>query len=390
MRILKTHPLAGLLNSYLIDSPQPSNISYAWNGGSLLGLCLVTQLATGIFLGMHYVATADLAFVSVESLMRDVTGGWMIRFIHANTASLFFAVIYMHVARGFWYGSYRAPRTLAWNIGVVILILLMGTAFLGYVLPYGQMSHWGGTVIINLASAIPWIGNDLKELIWGAYSVSSPTITRFFTLHYTLAFVLAALAAVHIIALHDSGSGNPLGLTSNSDRLPMHPYFSLKDGVTVIALLLVTALLIAFLPNALGDSDNYIKANPMSTPTSIVPEWYLLSFYAILRSIPQKLFGVIAMLGAILVLMLLPLLDLGRLRGVQHRPLLRTILVGLLGSFLILLILGQHHVENPYILFGQIVSIYYFFSFLIFIPFISLIENTLSDMYFSELGKTSL
>ena len=236
------------------------------------------------------------------------------------------------------------------------------------------------TVIINLASALPWIGNDLKELVWGAYSVSSPTITRFFTLHYTLAFILAAFAAVHLIALHDSGSGNPLGLTSNTDRLPMHPYFTLKDCVTIAALFLITAILIAFMPNALGHSDNYIKANPMSTPLSIVPEWYLLPFYAILRSIPNKLLGVIGMLGALLILMLMPIVDLGRFRGSEHRPLTRFSLLTFAGSFGILLVLGAHHVENPFILLGQIVSAYYFGFFLILLPIVSVIENTLVSL----------
>jgi len=377
MRILKTHSLAGLLNSYMIDSPQPSNITYSWNGGSLLGLCLITQLATGIFLALHYIGSADLSFVSVEAIMRDTSAGWILRYLHANTASLFFVVIYLHISRGLWYGSYRGPRTLTWNIGVVIFILLMGTAFLGYVLPYGQMSHWGGTVIINLASALPWLGNDIKEFLWGAYSVSSPTVTRFFTFHYTAAFILAAIAAAHLIALHEHGSGNPLGVTANSDRVAFHPYFTIKDGVTVFALFIGMLFLVSYMPNVLGHSDNYIKANPMSTPLSIVPEWYLLPYYAILRSIPSKIIGVLGMLGSIIILMALPYLDLAIIRGSQHRPLIRMVWLFFAICFIILLILGSRHVESPYILQGQIVSIAYFATFVFLVPVVGLIENTL-------------
>jgi len=384
MRLLKTHPILGLVNSYLVDSPQPSNLSYAWNGGSLLGLCLITQLATGIFLAMHYIASADLAFISVESIMRDVNSGWMIRYIHANTASLFFAIIYLHIARGMWYGSYGTPRTLPWSIGVIILILLIVTAFLGYVLVYGQMSLWGATVITNLVSAVPWIGDATRDLIWGGFSVGDPTVTRFFTFHYTAAFILAAFAAMHMLALHEHGSGNPLGISSNADKLPMHPFFTLKDCVTIVGFFLVVAYLISYAPNLLGHPDNYIPANPMSTPASIVPEWYLLPFYAILRSVPNKLLGVIAMLASLLILLAMPILDLGRFRGVQHRPVTRFILVTLAVSFVILLQLGALHVEAPFVTLGQITSVFYFAWFLVLLPLAALIDNTFGEITLSQ------
>jgi len=273
MRLLKSQVLLRLFNSYLVDSPQPSNISYFWNFGSLLALCLILQILTGVFLAMHYCASVDLAFLSVEHIMRDVSSGWLIRYTHANVASFFFIFVYLHIGRNLYYGSYRSPRVLPYSIGVIILILMMATGFLGYVLPYGQMSFWGATVITNLLSAIPVFGKDLVELIWGGFSVSNATLNRFFSLHYLLPFILAALAALHMLTLHEHGSSNPLGVSGNEDRSAMHPYYTFKDTVTIFLFFLALSIIVCFYPNLLGHSDNYIPANPMSTPASIVPEW---------------------------------------------------------------------------------------------------------------------
>jgi ubiquinol-cytochrome c reductase cytochrome b subunit len=274
MRLLKSQVLLRLFNSYLVDSPQPANISYLWNFGSLLSVCLIIQILTGAFLAMHYTANVDFAFNSVEHIMRDVNNGWLIRYLHANVASFFFIFVYAHIGRGLYYSSYKTPRVLLWSIGVIILILMMGTAFLGYVLPYGQMSLWGATVITNLLSAIPVFGHDIVELIWGGFSVSNATLNRFFSLHYLLPFLLAALAAVHVMVLHVHGSNNPNGVTSHSDRYAMHPYFTFKDLVTIFLFFLVLSIIVFFYPNLMGHSDNYIPADPMVTPASIVPEWY--------------------------------------------------------------------------------------------------------------------
>ena len=325
MRLLKSQAFLRLINSYVVDNPEPANISYLWNFGSLLGTCLVLQILTGVFLAMHYTPHVDFAFNSVEHIMRDVNAGYILRYTHANVASFFFIFVYAHIARGLYYSSYRAPRTQVWTIGVIILIVMMATAFLGYVLPYGQMSLWGATVITNLLSAIPFFGQDLVELIWGGFSVSNATLNRFFSLHFLLPFLLAGLVIAHLIALHVHGSNNPNGISNNGDRYPFHPYFIFKDLVTILAFLLALAIMVFYYPNVLGHSDNYIPANPMSTPSSIVPEWYLLPFYAILRSIPNKLLGVVAMFGSLVILLILPLTDVSRIRGSQFRPLNRFI-----------------------------------------------------------------
>ena len=381
MRIFKSHPLLKLVNSYVIDSPQPSNLSYLWNFGSLLAFCLIIQIVTGVTLAMHYNPSVLEAFNSVEHIMRDVNNGWLIRYLHSNTASAFFFIVYLHIGRGIYYGSYRAPRTLVWVIGTIIFLLMIITGFLGYVLPYGQMSLWGATVITNMMSAIPWIGQDLVEFIWGGFSVNNATLNRFFALHFVLPFVLAAAALMHLIALHDSaGSGNPLGISANYDRLPMAPYFLFKDLITIFLFIIILSIFVFFMPNVLGDSDNYIMANPMQTPPSIVPEWYLLPFYAILRSIPNKLLGVIAMLGAILMLLVMPYTDFSKSRGVQFRPLSKIAFYVFLGNFLILMQLGAKHVESPFIEFGQISTVLYFSHFLILMPLISIIENSLVDL----------
>jgi len=387
MRILKSHPLLKLINSYLVDSPQPANISYMWNFGSLLGLCLVIQIITGVTLAMHYNPSVLEAFNSVEHIMRDVNNGWLIRYLHSNTASAFFFIVYLHIGRGLYYGSYRAPRTLVWTIGVVIFILMIVTGFLGYVLPYGQMSLWGATVITNLMSAIPWIGQDIVEFLWGGFSVNNATLNRFFALHFVLPFVLAALVLMHLIALHDSaGSGNPLGISGNYDRLPFAPYFLFKDLITIFLFFILLSIFVFFMPNVLGDSDNYVMANPMQTPPAIVPEWYLLPFYAILRSIPNKLLGVIAMLSAILILLIMSFTDISRFRGIQFRPLSKIAFYIFIANFLILMQLGAKHVESPFIEFGQISTVLYFAHFLIIVPFVAYVENSLLDISLNNIS----
>ena len=378
MRILKNHPLLKLINAYLIDAPTPSNISYLWNFGSLLGLCLGIQIITGVTLAMHYIPSAQEAFNSIEHIMRDVNNGWLVRYLHSNTASAFFFLVYLHIGRGLYYGSYKSPRTLTWVIGTIILIIMMATAFLGYVLPYGQMSLWGATVITNLMSAIPWIGQDIVEFIWGGFSVNNATLNRFFALHYLLPFILAALALMHLIAMHDVvGANNPLGISANYDRLSFAPYFLFKDLVTIFLFFFILSVFVFFFPNALGDSENYVMANPMQTPPAIVPEWYLLPFYAILRSIPNKLLGVIAMFASILALIAMPITDLSQLRGIQFRPLSKIAFFIFVANFLILMQIGAKHVETPFIEFGQISTFYYFSHFFIIMPIVSLIENTL-------------
>ena len=381
MRIIKSHPLLKLVNAYVIDHSQPTNISYLWNFGSLLAVCLGIQIITGITLAMHYSPSISEAFNSIEHIMRDVNNGWLIRYLHSNTASAFFFLVYLHIGRGLYYASYRAPRTLAWIIGTVILILMMGTAFLGYVLPYGQMSLWGATVITNLISAIPWIGQDIVEFIWGGFSVNNATLNRFFALHFVLPFVLAALVIMHLIAIHETaGASNPLGVPGYYDRIPFAPYYLFKDLITVFIFIFVLSLFVFFMPNVLGDSENYIMANPMQTPPAIVPEWYLLPFYAILRSIPNKLLGVIAMFSALVILLVLPMSDLGRTKGLQFRPLSKITFYIFVANFLILMQLGAKHVESPFIEFGQISTVLYFSYFLVIMPIISILENTLIDL----------
>lgn len=377
MTFRKSNVYLNIVNSYLIDSPQPSSINYWWNLGSLLGLCLVIQILTGIFIAMHYSSNIELAFSSVEHIMRDVQGGWILRYCHANGASFFFACMYMHIAKGLYYGSYRSPRTLTWIIGVIIFVATIAAAFLGYCCVYGQMSHWGALVITNLFSAIPFVGKDIVEWLWGGFSVSNPLIQRFFALHYLVPFVIAALVIMHLIALHVHGSSNPLGITGNLDRLPMHGYFIFKDLITVFVFLIIFSLFVFYSPNTLGHPDNYIPGNPIVTPASIVPEWYLLPFYAILRSIPDKLLGVILMFGAILVLLVLPLTDRSVIRGNTFKIISKLFFFLFVFNFILLGVLGSCHVEVPFVQMGQIATFLYFAYFLIFVPIISYIENIL-------------
>nr|YP_010045242.1 cytochrome b [Esox niger]AAS90430.1 cytochrome b [Esox niger]QPF96694.1 cytochrome b [Esox niger] len=369
----KTHPVLKIVNDALIDLPAPANISIWWNFGSLLGLCLITQILTGLFLAMHYTSDISTAFSSVCHICRDVNYGWLIRNIHANGASLFFICIYMHIARGLYYGSYLYKET--WNIGVILLLLTMMTAFVGYVLPWGQMSFWGATVITNLLSAVPYVGNTLVQWIWGGFSVDNATLTRFFAFHFLFPFVIAATTVLHLLFLHETGSNNPVGINSDADKIPFHPYFSYKDLLGFTFMLLILASLALFSPNLLGDPDNFIPANPLVTPPHIKPEWYFLFAYAILRSIPNKLGGVLALLFSILILMLVPVLHTSKQRGITFRPLTQFLFWFLVADMLILTWIGGMPVEHPFIIIGQITSVIYFTIFLLLTPLAGWLEN---------------
>jgi ubiquinol-cytochrome c reductase cytochrome b subunit len=381
MKILKTHPVLSIFNTYLVDAPLPSNLSYFWNIGSLLGFCLVIQLITGILLAMHYTPHVDLAFLSVEHIMRDVSNGWILRYGHANGASLFFLLVYGHIARGLYYGSYYKPGEFLWNTGVFIFLVMMATAFLGYVLPWGQMSFWAATVITNLVSAIPLIGGELVQFIWGGYSVDNATLNRFYSLHYLLPFVLVALSMIHLMALHEKGGNNGLGISSEIDKIPFHPYYTYKDLHGALIFLLGFAFFLFFEPNLLGHPDNYIPANPLVTPNHIVPEWYFLPFYAILRAITNKLGGVIAMFGSILVFFVLPILHTSKIRSSLFRPISCQLFWLFLGNFVVLGWIGSQPVEQPYVAIGQFATTIYFAYFLFIIPFVGYLENFLFNYW---------
>jgi len=338
---LKKQPIVQLVNDHLIDYPTPSNISLFWNYGFLAGMCLGIQIITGILLAMHYTPHVDLAFLSVEHIMRDVNFGWLIRYTHANGASMFFIVVFIHVGRGLYYGSYTKPRGLVWTIGVIILILMMATAFLGYVLVWGQMSFWAATVITNFFTAFPIVGDKIVTLLWGGFSVDNATLNRFFSLHYLLPFVIAGAAIVHMAVVHQDGSNNPLGLSSHSDKISFFPYFFIKDTLGLVAFLLFFSYFVFYSPNLLGHSDNYIPGNPMVTPAHIVPEWYFLPAYAILRSIPNKLIGVLALFGALLVLLVLPVVSTTEVRSSLYRPIHKLFFWLLVADYFLLGYLGQ-------------------------------------------------
>lgn len=372
-------PLLATVNDHLIDYPTPSNLSYWWGFGSLAGICLILQIASGIFLAMHYTPHVDLAFVSVEHIMRDVSGGWFLRYMHANGASMFFIVVYLHLLRGLYYGSYSSPRELVWIVGVVILLLMILTAFIGYVLPWGQMSFWGATVITSLASAIPVVGMDITYWLWGGFSVDNATLNRFFSLHYLLPFIIAGASIVHIAALHQYGSNNPLGSISTVDKVSFYPYFLLKDLVGWVVFALFFAFFIYFAPNALGHPDNYIPANPMVTPAHIVPEWYFLPVYAILRSIPNKLGGVLAIGLVFVSLLLLPFINTSDARSSNFRPIYKKFFWLLVADCVLLGWIGCQPVEDPYVWIGQAASIYFFVFFLVLVPFLGKFERALLD-----------
>ena len=378
MRLIKHPPILNIVNAHLVDYPAPVNLSYYWNFGATAGICLGLQIITGIALAMHYTPHVDLAFQSVEHIMRDVNYGWLIRYIHANGASMFFIMIYLHMFRGLYYGSYTVKREALWVSGVVILLLSMATAFMGYVLPWGQMSFWGATVITKLFSAFPVVGDHLVHWLWGGFSVDNATLNRFFSLHYLLPFLIVGAVILHIVALHAEGSNNPLGIKSYGDKIPFYPYFVVKDTFGLMAFFCFFGFFVFFAPNVLGHPDNYIEANPMVTPEHIVPEWYFLPFYCILRSIPDKLGGVLAMFGAIIILFFQPFIHTTTVRSSFFRPIYRKFYWLLVIDCFILTWIGGNVPETPFLEIGQIATVYYFFFFLVLVPFLGKFEDYLA------------
>jgi ubiquinol-cytochrome c reductase cytochrome b/c1 subunit len=372
-------PIFSYLEKEYHTFPTPRNFNYFWNFGAIATVMLVLMIVTGIVLAMNYQPNALLAFDSVERIMRDVPSGWLIRYMHMTGASFFFAAVYVHIFRGLYYGSYKAPRELLWMLGVVILLLMMATAFLGYVLPWGQMSFWGATVITNLFSAIPVVGDSIVTWLWGGFAVDNPTLNRFFALHYLLPFIIVAVVALHVVALHVHGSNNPLGIDPKGpqDTVPFHPYYTMKDGFGLTVFLIIYAAFVFFAPNSLGEPVNYVQANPLVTPNEIVPEWYLLPFYAILRSIPDKLGGVIAMFGSIALLFVLPWLDTSRVRSCTFRPIYKWFVFVLVIDVLVLGYCGAHPPEGGFVIASRLATIYYFFHFLVLLPILGKIERPL-------------
>ncbi len=370
-------PIFSLLDHATNEYPTPKNLNYFWNFGSLAGISLVIMIVTGITLAMSYTAHVDYAFDSVERIMRDVNHGWLLRYIHMNGASFFFIVVFIHIFRGLYYGSYKAPRELLWMLGVVILLLMMATAFMGYVLPWGQMSFWGATVITNLFSAIPFVGESIVTWLWGGFSVDNPTLNRFFALHYLMPFLIVGVVILHLVALHRFGSNNPLGIDTRGpqDTVPFHPYYTIKDFFGLSVFLTFFASAVFFFPNFLGHPDNYIPANPLQTPAHIVPEWYFLPFYAILRAVPDKLGGVLAMFGAIAILFILPWLDRSPVRSARFRPIFKIFFWLLVIDCIALGYVGAKPAEGTYLLVGRIATVWYFLHFLLILPLLSVIET---------------
>ena len=370
-------PITGMLHHALYEYPTPRNLSYWWTFGSLAGVMLVVQIVTGIVLAMHYTPHVDLAFNSVEHIMRDVNFGWLLRYMHANGASMFFIVVYLHMFRGLYYGSYKAPRELLWWLGLVIFLLMMATAFMGYVLPWGQMSFWGATVITNLFGAIPVVGESIVTWLWGGFSVGNPTLNRFFSLHYLLPFVITGVVILHIWALHTTGSNNPTGLDlkDKQDSIPFHPYYTVKDLFGLAIFLIFFSAFLFYAPNYMGHPDNYIPANPLVTPAHIVPEWYFLPFYAILRAVPDKLGGVLLMFGAIAVLFALPWLDKSRIRSARFRPIYKQLFWVFVADCILLTYIGGKPPEGAFIFWGRVATIYYFAHILILLPLVGLFEK---------------
>jgi len=388
-------PVFSTLKHTLVDYPTPRNLNYWWNFGSLAGIFLLIQIITGIVLAMHYTPNVDGAFASIEHIMRDVNYGWLIRYVHMNGASFFFIVVYIHIFRGLYYGSYKSPREVLWWLGLIILLLMMATAFMGYVLPWGQMSFWGATVITNLFSAIPIIGTAVVEWLWGGFAVDNALLNRFFALHYLFPFLIVGVVILHIIALHTHGSNNPLGIDRKGpqDSIPFHPYYTIKDLFGLSFVLTIFFFIVFFAPDSLGHPDNYIPADPLKTPAHIVPEWYFLPFYAILRAIPDKLGGVLAMISAIFILFLLPWLDTSKVRSASFRPIYKKLFWLLVIDLIVLTWVGGKPAEGNYILIGRIATVYYFVHFILIMPIVGLIEkpkpipNSISESVLNNSAK---
>ena len=370
-------PIINVLNDHLIDYPTPVNLNYMWNFGSMAGIFLVIQILTGIFLAMHYTPHIDLGFLSVEHIMRDVNNGWLIRYLHANGESMFFLIVYIHIARGLYYGSYMAPREHLWCSGVLLFVLMMGTAFTGYVLPWGQMSFWGATVITSLVTVVPVAGQTIVEWLWGGYTVNNHTLIRFFSIHFTLPFLIAGLTLIHLALLHKEGSNNPIGSDTGVDDIPFYPYFFAKDLFAFFCFMFVFAFFIFYFPNVLNHPDNCIPADPLKTPAHVVPEWYFLPFYAILRSIPHKAGGIAAMGGSIIVLFLLPFIYSSEIRNTTYRPLFKFFYWIFVTDFIMLMWLGQKPVKDTYVIAGQIATVYYFLFFTVGVSLIGKLESKL-------------
>ena len=372
-------PIFSVLREALVDHPTPRNLNYWWNFGSLAGIILVIMIVSGLLLSMHYVAHVDLAFDSIEHIMRDVNYGWLIRYIHSVGASMFFLIVYIHIARGLYYGSYKSPREVLWWLGIIIFLLMIASAFLGYTLPWGQMSFWGATVITNLFSAIPLVGDSIVTWLWGGFSVDNPTLNRFYSLHFLIPFIIVGVVFLHIVALHKFGSNNPTGidLTLKQEKIPFHPYYTIKDFFGFGVFFTIFSIFIFFLPNSLGHPVNYIPADPLVTPEHIVPEWYFLPFYAILRAIPFKLLGVLAMLGSILILFVLPWLDTCKVRSCRFRPIYKQFYWIFIFNFIVLGWVGSKVPEGHYLIISRICTTYYFAHFLIILPILGKFEKTL-------------